>query len=910
MVANVIIRKRIKLLKACWRGPQITCWVAGLLMVVPLLIVLARNYYVRAFSDPYNWLMYARHFADEVGTARWPYGYALFLRLLLPVTGPYYIFLSNIPVLVLSFLLVGALARRLVPSPVDVRVAVPAALAAFAFAASADVRSLIHYANPYRDPLSLVLLLWASWWFVRAVQERTVRPMFTAGVLWALACSVREPSILMGGPFFLYGVLAWNAADGRKRQWQAAGLFLAGFVLAMIPLLLQTYLATAQVIVSPQAAAEGRVVPGAHFNLAVWLLNWPSMSAFYWHHLAPLVVWAVLGLVWGVIHRQKEVIWLVMPSILVYAMFYLFYWTFVTRYFYVVTLWLCVLAGYGLHHTSRWLFSRLPEAWRSGAVKLAMLALVVFCWTAYGRARFAGDGFRIPDARAFATKIQAALPAESVIFAPRHLCEAIYLLGERRSYPVPIPHDPAADIHAALQAHVMQLWDEGRTVYAAEIPAPGQPLGQTTPLRQLFQLEPVLTMDPAAYRMARYAAVPFVLHELRPWSKRRAEQRLEWPDPAEPRWWALDTTAFARLGAAGVDVELVVDGEPLPPERWQAYSLFMGRPAGQPDGPTVRWQASQPVPREVPLHTGTLAEPIDLWFNLWHPLAGHARWTGEIHSATPADPVPRLYGAASYKVPVPLPDTGTVQLEWRVRSAFLKPEAGVQLDFYEGDERLTSYRLPFDRRVHGIRFALPADAERDERRIRVVTASEHPLAERGPKTPVAEIHRLLIHRVGAGRYVEVPVGAMADAPYVEAGFYARERVDTAEPFRWTAKRAVLQLPIMLDDQARLLAITFSLASVPPTVQQADPLMQVRWNGVPWPAEALHWERDGHEVTLRTVVPATALQATNQLELKTTTWSPSEHGFSDRRELGVRLMQVKLGPAPADGQEHTGHGVNR
>jgi len=87
-------------------------------------------------------------------------------------------------------------------------------------------------------------------------------------------------------------------------------------------------------------------------------------------------------------------------------------------------------------------------------------------------------------------------------------------------------------------------------------------------------------------------------------------------------------------------------------------------------------------------------------------------------------------------------------------------------------------------------------------------------------------------------------------------------------------------------------------------------MQVRWNGVPWPAEALHWERDGHEVTLRTVVPATALQATNQLELKTTTWSPSEHGFSDRRELGVRLMQVKLGPAPADGQEHTGHGVNR
>ncbi len=907
---NLIIRKHIHQLDTVRRGPQIFCWVAGLLIVLPLWVVLVRNYYVRAFSDPYNWLMYARHFADEVGTARWPYGYALFLRLLLPVTGPYYIFLSNIPLLMLLFLLVGALAHRLVPGPMDLRVAVPAALAAFAFAASADVRSLIHYANPYRDPLSLVLLFWASWWFVRAVQGREVRRMFAAGALWGLACSVREPSILMGGPFFLYGVFAWHVAAGRKRQWQAAGLFGVGFVLALTPLLLQTYLATAQVIVSPQAAAEGRVVPGAHFSLAIWLLNVPSMSAFYWRHLAPLVVLATLGLVWGVVHRHKEIIWLVVPAVLVYAMFYLFYWTFVTRYFYVVTLWLCVLAGYGLHHTSRWLFCRLPEAWRGGAVKLAVLALVVFCWTAYGRARFAGDGFRIPDARAFAADIQAALPANAVVLAPRHLCEAIHLLGERRSYPVPIPHDPTADIHAALEVHIQQLWADGHPVYTAEIPAPGHPLGQTTPLRQLFELEPILAMDPADYRMDRYAAAPFTLHKLHPWTEVRAHLPLEWPDPAEPRWWGLDSTALARLLAVDAAVELAVDHAPWPPEKWQAHSSFMGRLPEEPGAPNVRWQATRPVPRTVPVFTGTLAEPIDLWFNLWHPLAGHARWAGAIHPATPADPVPRLYGAASYTVPVPLPGAGAVQLEWRVRSSFLLPEAGVRLAFYEGDEQLASYWLPFDRRVHGIRFDLPVDSECDERPIRLVTASEHPLAQRGPDTPVAEVHRLLIHRIGASRYVEVAVGTMADSPYIESGFHAREGVHTDEPFRWTSGEATVQLPIVPDGQARLLEVVFSLASVPSAVQQETPPMRLRWNGVTWPDEALQWEQDAQRVTLRTVVPATALAPANELALRVPAWSPREHGLTDGRTLGVRVLRVKLGPVSGDAQVNPGYGVNR
>ena len=92
------------------RHPVLTAllpWAIGGTVLGCFLWLASGNYYVRAFSDCINWLSYARDLGHEFTHSRWPYGFPLFLRGVMALVGPYWVFLANLPVMLALFAVVS-----------------------------------------------------------------------------------------------------------------------------------------------------------------------------------------------------------------------------------------------------------------------------------------------------------------------------------------------------------------------------------------------------------------------------------------------------------------------------------------------------------------------------------------------------------------------------------------------------------------------------------------------------------------------------------------------------------------------------------------------------------------------------------------------------------------------------------
>ncbi|MBP7275362.1 MAG: hypothetical protein KBA51_04080, partial [Kiritimatiellae bacterium] len=332
---------------------------------LPALIVLAglacflrlvqTSYFIRAYSDSFNWLQFARHFGRELTQSRWPYAFPLFLRGVLDGVGPYYVFLVNLPVLLVLFGLIASLGRFFhEPGRRDGPPKSWAYLSVWVLVLAVDAVNFTRYINPYRDPLSYVLLFASMGALVFSLRRRRSAGVFLAGAILGLATSVREPSMLMILPFGLYGLWSWRASRGELPLVRSVLAFVFGLILALIPLAAQTYATTRQVLLPPQSSIEQQLIPGAHLNWACFSEVAGKAGIYYWNTHPWLLILAVVGVFVAIRRRQPLVLALLLPAAGIYAIFYSFYWTFVTRYFYMVALCLALVAGYGLYAGLLW----------------------------------------------------------------------------------------------------------------------------------------------------------------------------------------------------------------------------------------------------------------------------------------------------------------------------------------------------------------------------------------------------------------------------------------------------------------------------------------------------------------------------------------------------------------------------
>ncbi len=228
------------------RTPARTLEITGLLLVLAALaayLLTARS--IMPYSDPANWFVFGRNFTEQFGHKRLAYGFPLVVAAAIQVAGPFYAFLVNVPLLLLLTLLVHAFTRRLIPAELPRAALVAPFGAAFAVLLfiQHNGRMLAKLANPYRDPLSHVLLLLACLLLVgfRRGPARSLAPVVAAGLLMAYACSTRETAVLMLLPLFLFAT-ASKLEDRALPYAKPLLAFGLAFALGCIPLLVENQL--------------------------------------------------------------------------------------------------------------------------------------------------------------------------------------------------------------------------------------------------------------------------------------------------------------------------------------------------------------------------------------------------------------------------------------------------------------------------------------------------------------------------------------------------------------------------------------------------------------------------------------------------------------------------------------------
>lgn len=416
----------------CRRGLE-----TGALLVVlaAFTISLSTSFRFYWFTDPSTWYHYGRTFAASFSTRGLAYGFPLLVAGATELVGPLWAYFVNVPVLSLLTVLVYLLARAHAPAALR-KETVWAPLGAFIAVAllmhwnCAQLRAL---ANPYRDPLAHVLLLACCLLLVRSYQRpgRAWAPLLLSGACLALATSTREASLLMLVPLLLFGL-----ASGRRPHplpiLRSAPWFGIGFGIAIVPFLVQNSLLSGNPLVPAQAfqsyANKGSLTPGV--SLAFLPYTLPGVLAMLRDHWG-LTGTGLLaaGVIAGLVHRQLVVLFLSLPALLVYLLFYGSYLEPVARYLFVVDLFAAPVAGFGAAAFLRAMTARWPPRFRFAAAR----ALFVLGFAVAVAAAFAQPaeewGFGMDEVRRLKAAL-AAVPAGSLVLAEHPEILAVRIFGD------------------------------------------------------------------------------------------------------------------------------------------------------------------------------------------------------------------------------------------------------------------------------------------------------------------------------------------------------------------------------------------------------------------------------------------------------------------------------------------------
>ncbi|HOW97051.1 MAG TPA: hypothetical protein P5567_01150 [Kiritimatiellia bacterium] len=836
-------------------------------------------YYLKPYSDPLNWLTLAHNLHPTDHLQRFPLAYPVFLRFVIRLVGPFYVFVSNLPLLVAIVLLVARLTVLAARECMDARAAAYAGVAAAAGLLYFDSEILVYLTNPYRDPLSHVLLL-TSVLLLIAYLGRGGRPwiaLVLSALALGLATDVRETAVLMAPVMGWYGLSAWrkNRAIPLGRSVILFGAFLA---LGVLPLVLQSYFRTGHAVVPPQAVVEGRLLPGLHLRAFVPTLI-HALRYFWWRGGWLYAAGLVYGIGLAVVRRRSLLRDLLLPAALVHFIFYCFYWVFVKRYFFIVVLWSVPLAACGaLALAERLLCAAGKQRWILPALRsLAALFVLVAVIPLLRPPEM--PPFQIPQARRLKADIEKAVPRDAVILTPPGLGGLVSYFTRLEAYAIPIlnPTNLEVEIHQ----HVRERLAAGHPLYLMD--STDDPFGRI--VRQLFDTE-TMARAPAD----RYHFQPAVgLGDL-------ALSRLS--------LWTNTATSLTLEAAPDADDILLFNGATLwlegVPRRWARLSLngrvIAPRVGNGTQYYRVDWpsftppyrltlESDQPVPNTFGAGLVRRDEPLVLRF---------ASSGDTVHDAVLEEGFTILKGQtrrkphwparATVAVPMPYPPNDLIQVSFylRVRPTTKESlEVPVDVRFTPDGQPPETRRILRSYIFHRRVLRIPAGAREGQVcRIGLETLDVMSGAPEPPFPP--ELDRITVHDLSAIRSVDI--GSGVDFPHIVSGFYAREGRGE-DTMRWTDGKGVLAFWLAADGTDRVVRVDFKPQIRATNAPPAE--IALSFNGTDLAAHLVDSNR------VEAAIPATLVQpGTNTLTVSSTTWSPHELlGVGDSRQLGIPVDRV-------------------
>ncbi len=842
-----------------------------------LWLFVLRHYFIKAYSDPINWLIFAQNLPTQFGQNRWAVGYALFLRSVLRLAGPYYVFLSNLPLLNLLFLMIGVLTAYAVRANEKPVHAILMGAAAFAFTAGFEPGLVLQMTSPYRDPLSLVFLFTSTALLIRYVQDPQHRMFALAfsGLFLGSAYSVREPSLLMGLPFTIFALTAWSQ-DRTIPFWRSAITFAVAVLIGILPIVAQSLAATGQAILPPQATGSGT---GLHTTAEIFGRTGRQAIEYFRENALLLVIAAPLGVVYAMAHRNRPIFWLLLPALIIYAVFYSFYYVFVRRYFYIVSLLLVPFAVAGIFGTADLVLRALRRThYKTAVYVLLALASLLFQTTRLLGAKPAGPLFQLAEARQFARDLGAVLPPDAIALCRRNLCEMIRYFTRIRSFPLSTLAPPEGDVMEPVRRNVDRLFEAG-PVFVVEIPSHRGRDDDTVLARRLYDLTPVRAFPTARYHIEELlSASTFTAYRVSHWTNTAVSTPIP-PTPAgsvlrvdaRDLWREGDPRSFARL---------YLDGRLLDSRvRNGANYYFLRRRRAEG---MLTLKSDQAVPADLSPTIGLWIEPIAMDFSL-SAEPSHAALLSD--GFTPADrvhPSPRMRGQGVVTLPVLGAPGDRVLAEFLIRSPVRKADTVMPVEFRADGRRLGVFNLPMDRQFHSATIPMPPGSSSPNKRVQIALD-----AGAGD----IDLDQIVLYRIVPAQRRVIDIGAEGDQVLLGGGFHNRETSPPSATVRWTTAKA--SVTAYLDPRAGALSLNLYRRDQRPA--GAPPVeLSGRFNGH---ALTIATEDAGGGATLhRAQIPADWVAESNRIELSCAPWRPADFGVAaDPRELGIMLDRIELQP---------------
>lgn len=851
-------------------------------LLLAFAVYALRNAYIKAYSDPMAWLAAARDFPANLRTSNLPLGFPAFLWLAMKLVGPYYVFLANLPVILLLVLLVAAMTRVAARETETPAAAALLGVMAAGLFVHFDPDMLQYMVNPYRDPLSYVLLAASFTLFAGSLQPGRARRVGLAasGLLLGFAYCTREPSLVALVPMFLLGVMS-RRKNPDLPFWSSVAWFGVFLLIGCLPLLIQTLVFRQQVSLSPYAASHGRLMPG--FYVAVFGDN----SARGLQYVQARLGWTqdvllLAGLLAAVWRRNRTMLGLALMSVVYFAL-YSFYATGVKRYFFVVALGMAPLMAYGLFALAEGLLraARRPRAAPAvfGALTVALSLFVG------GRLLAAGGStkeFRVPQAKQFVQTMEKTVPAGSVVFSDRQLCHVIRTLTGVDSYELEKLIAKASSDLARVRDQIEALRSDGRAVFFMKTVPPNDTDNDENLLRRWYELEPAAAFPSAEYRLGRINhGNSASLYRIVPWSKIETSHTLEIPARAMLQ---IDVHALWHIPERQT-ARLLLNDQVIDSRVEDGASYYEVGPAS---AAALVLRSNRPVPADLSPVLRPLNSRLDLNFGEYSKKP-HDRLLSKDFFRAPAEDFysRRLKGRGLVSLPMPWRRPMTVFAELVLKSAVEEKDSSIPITVSWDSRAASSRKLEADSRYHGVMVPLAHDGSARFMRVEVSTGA-------GDAGKAVDLDRIYLYPAPAGESWTLDVGSEDDTPFVASGFYRRDEAPGGAHARWTGHRAAVTLFLKRPFTDLLLEIAYFDGR--PAAAPA-PSATLSFNDQPLNPGEQADASDPNRCILRAVLPARAVnEGENTLEIRCRTWKPANYpGSRDSRDLGIMIDEIRVRP---------------
>lgn len=895
-------------------------WIAlGAILFVVLCAYLVRTHYAKPYSDPVGFVGMAKNWGSGgITTDRAPI-YPIILHYLMRLTGRDWVFISNLPFVLIMVFLTGAVGwltlRRESIHPAHI--ARLAGLAAVAVLVHARRGLLVELLNPFREPLAFSLLLIA----VLAVAggwTRRAAPwwMGLGGLCLGLAVSIRETVILMAVPFGIW-VLTRMVAERRLHTIRIA-MALAGLLAGLFPLIQQNRAHSGSAIVPSYAADKVDSIA----QRDSWDIPIPGMSLTYFSTVgrttlrklhqayAPAgTLLLVLGLIRAIRRRNDLILGFHAPAFFLNLFFYCFYRYHKDRYTLAAELFAIPIIVYGLigviEAVDRLARSRSPHMagiWRTAVPVVLAIRLISVLTPPIVRGDNRTKVWHLAEIR---RQILPHLDLPATFLGGRHFSFYFTWLLEQSSYEYTsdfsrIPFDPLTRIPVDVRLRSFGVRTVGRFASGNYyIDDPRFALG-----RNWLRVDPVFSLDSLTVPLERYGRpMRGDLYRVGLWTDTNLTLTVTRtvPGPARlmldmKRIWDYPGRTFAtlRAGAAGAAIPLTNAVQ------------FVDLPAAAEPGPVaIQIESDRPLPPEPFIQLVEPNDPIRLAFGL-----GGANWAWNFASDS-------LYPNRAFSHDAcQLYDEGAVRLPM-----YATPDrevyAAIRFEFIQEHDywrrqphRLTvktaadskSIRLPIRRRQETVIAGLGRGTGAfDTIPATLLTTLPSHLAQNTfpfwnecNKNGFVKIYDIEIFSLPPIQPLPavVDVGTAGDAIHVQDGFGAAER-SGAYRARWT--EAIGWLRIRLPRVEKGIVVRWHALPVRPDQTTVKPALFV--NEIPIPDAQVTVDASGPVWVYQAEVDSASLQADdwNWFSVEVPTWSPSRElkKTSDTRELGLLVERVEF-----------------